>query len=79
MSEIAENVSLEMSNVISYRGKVTQLQLQEISRDMERIITSNNAKKNGSGERNCSSISDKLKWADIWLRECRQTVYLYKI
>ena len=55
MSEIAENVSLEMSNVISYRGKVTQLQLQEISRDMERISTSNNAKKNGSGER-CAQL-----------------------
>lgn len=55
MSEIAENVSLEMSNVIFYRGKVTQLQLQEISRDMERIITSNNAKKNGSGER-CAQL-----------------------
>lgn len=49
MNEIIENVSLEMENVLSYRGKVTQQQMMQITKEMQRIIDSNNAHKTLSG------------------------------
>lgn len=49
MNEIIENVSLEMENVLSYRGKVTQQQMVQITKEMQRIIDSNNAHKTLSG------------------------------
>ena len=47
MHEITENVVLEMTNVLSFRGKVTQQQLNEISKEIETLIKSNNAHKKG--------------------------------
>lgn len=44
MSEIKENVSLEMENVLSYRGKVTQQQMVQITKEMQGLIESNGAK-----------------------------------
>ncbi len=49
MSEIKENVSLEMENVLSYRGKVTQQQMVQITKEMKSIIDLNGAHKTLSG------------------------------
>lgn len=49
MNEIIENASLEMENVLSYRGKVTQQQMFQITKEMQYIIDSNNANKTLSG------------------------------
>lgn len=43
MNEIKENVSLEMENVLSYRGKVTQQQMMQITKEMQSLIKSNGA------------------------------------
>lgn len=43
MSEIVENVTLEMTNVLTYRGKVTQQQMMIIAKEMNDIIIENNA------------------------------------
>ena len=48
MHEITENVVLEMTNVLSFRGKVTQQQLNEISNEMETLIKLNNAQRDGA-------------------------------
>lgn len=45
--EITENNKLEMSNVISYRGKVTQQQMAQIMQELEQIIKENHASKSG--------------------------------
>lgn len=45
MNEITENVSLEMTNVLTYRGKITQQQMAVITKEMNDIITANGAKK----------------------------------
>ncbi len=45
MNEITENVSLEMTNVLTYRGKITQQQMAVIIKEMNDIITANGAKK----------------------------------
>lgn len=45
--EIINNVCLEMENVISFRGKVTQQQMQQVVKEMEQIISENSAEKNG--------------------------------
>lgn len=47
MSEIIENTTLEMTNVISYRGKVTQQQLAQIANKIDEMIRSNKAEKSG--------------------------------
>ncbi|MDE5583616.1 MAG: AraC family transcriptional regulator [Ruminococcus sp.] len=49
MNEITENVSLEMTNVLTYRGKVTQQQMTVIAKEMNDIITANKANKTISG------------------------------
>lgn len=49
MADIVENASLELKNVFSYRGKVTQQQLMIITKEMNDIITANNAKKTMPG------------------------------
>lgn len=49
MNEIIENASLEMENVLSFRGKVTQQQMIQITKEMQNIIDSNNAHKTLSG------------------------------
>lgn len=45
---ITENCKLEMENVISFRGKVTQQQMSQIVKEMEQIISENSAEKKGS-------------------------------
>lgn len=47
MDTISENSTLEMDNVISYRGKITQQQTAQIMDELGQIIKENNAKKNG--------------------------------
>lgn len=49
MNEIAENVTLEMTNVLTYRGKVTQQQMTVIAKEMNDIITANKAEKTMNG------------------------------
>lgn len=49
MNEIIENTSLEMENVLSFRGKVTQQQMVQITKEMQNLIESNNAHKTLSG------------------------------
>lgn len=49
MNEIIENASLEMENVLSFRGKVTQQQMVQITKEMQSLIESNNAHKTLSG------------------------------
>lgn len=44
---ITENCKLEMENVISFRGKVTQQQMPQIIKEMEQIIYENSAGKKG--------------------------------
>lgn len=48
MYDITENVTLEMENVLSFRGKVTQQQINEIAKEIERMIRENAAQKNGA-------------------------------
>lgn len=48
MREILENVTLEMENVFSFRGKVTQQQMAGISKEIEQLMQANGAQKNGS-------------------------------
>ncbi len=48
MSEITENAILEMTNVLSYRDKLTQNQLMRVSQDIEQLIKDNNASKTGA-------------------------------
>ena len=43
MYDITENVTLEMENVLSFRGKVTQQQINEIAKEIERMIRENAA------------------------------------
>lgn len=45
--EVLEHMTFEMHNVLSYRGKMTQQELVEKSRDMEEIIQKSGAEKNG--------------------------------
>lgn len=45
--QILEHRTLEMHNLLSYRGKMTQQELVEKSRDMEEIIQQSGAEKNG--------------------------------
>lgn len=45
MHDILENASLEMTNVLSYRGKLTQQQMIQITKEMTELIQSNNAQK----------------------------------
>lgn len=47
MYQIEENAKLEMKNVISYRGKVTQQQLAQIANKIDEMIRSNKAEKSG--------------------------------
>ncbi|MBE6852201.1 MAG: AraC family transcriptional regulator [Ruminococcus sp.] len=46
--EITENNKLEMYNVFSYRGTVTQQQLNNVSLEIEEILNSSGARKVGS-------------------------------
>lgn len=48
MHEITENTILEMTNVLSFRGKVTHQQLNEKAQEMDKLIQLNNAQKNGA-------------------------------
>lgn len=48
MNEITENVALEMTNVLSYRNKSTQKQLVMVSKEIEKLLKNNNAKKVGA-------------------------------
>jgi effector-binding domain-containing protein len=48
MYEIEENATLEMTNVLSYRGKATQNKLSQISKEIEEMLKDNNAHKNGA-------------------------------
>lgn len=45
--EVLEHMTFEMHNVLSYRGKMTQQELAEKSREMEEIIQKSGAEKNG--------------------------------
>ncbi|MCQ2469136.1 MAG: AraC family transcriptional regulator [Ruminococcus sp.] len=49
MHEITENASLEMTNVLSFRGKVTQQRMGDIAKEMADIIKINGAQKTMSG------------------------------
>lgn len=48
MHEIIENAKLEMKNVLSYRTKATQQQLAQSSKEIEKFLQKNGAKRNGS-------------------------------
>lgn len=45
MNEIEEHASLEMKNVLTYRGKINQRQMVDIVKEMNDIIATNNAGK----------------------------------
>lgn len=45
--EVLEHMTFEMHNVLSYRGKMTQQELAEKSREMEEIIQKSGAEKMG--------------------------------
>lgn len=45
--EILEHRTLEMHNLLSFRGKMTQQELAEKSREMEEVIQKSEAEKNG--------------------------------
>lgn len=47
MSEILENQKLEMEHLLSFRGKVTNSELESIGRDMESAIKEAGAQKTG--------------------------------
>ncbi len=49
MHEITENTSLEMTDVLTFRGKVTQQRLNDVAKEMADIIRINGAKKTMSG------------------------------
>ena len=49
MSEITENESLELNNLLSFRGKVTQREMMEVSKQVEALLQRTGAKKNGCG------------------------------
>lgn len=40
---ITENNTLEMKNVVSFRGKVTQQKMEEVMRNFENLIQENKA------------------------------------
>ncbi|WP_124098844.1 DUF5085 family protein [Ruminococcus sp. Marseille-P6503] len=44
---ITENNTLEMKNVVSFRGKVTQQKMEEVMRSFENLIQENNACRTG--------------------------------
>ena len=44
---ITENNTLEMNNVVSFRGKVTQQKMEEVMRNFENLIQENKACKTG--------------------------------
>lgn len=44
---ITENNTLEMKNVVSFRGKVTQQKMEEVMRNFENLIQENKACKTG--------------------------------
>lgn len=48
MFEIIENVKLEMDNVLSFRGKITQQEMVYIMEEIEQIISESGASKNGN-------------------------------
>lgn len=48
MFEIIENVKLEMENVLSFKGEITQQEMVYVMKEIEQIITENSALKNGS-------------------------------
>ncbi len=45
---IQNNQTLEMRNVISYRAKMTQVEMSDIMNDIGKILKNNNAIKNGA-------------------------------
>lgn len=47
MMAVLEHMTFEMHNVLSYRGKMTQQELMEKSREMEEIIHKSGAEKDG--------------------------------
>lgn len=47
-NSILENQTLYMKNVLSYRGKVTQMESMQISKQIDDIIRANNATKDGA-------------------------------
>lgn len=49
MHEITENATLEMTNVLSFRGKMTQQQIRERGLEIDRLILANHAEKVGTG------------------------------
>lgn len=48
MFEIIENVKLEMNNVLSFKGEITQQEMVYVMKEIEQIIAENTAQKNGS-------------------------------
>ena len=48
MIEIKEKQELNVKNLLSFRGKVSQAELEAISRDMQNVITTQGAKAVGS-------------------------------
>ena len=48
MFEIIENVKLEMDNVLSFKGEITQQEMVQIIKEMEQIVSNNGAEKKGN-------------------------------
>jgi hypothetical protein len=46
--EITENCTLEMENVLSFRGKMTQVQIPDRMKAIEELLNSTGAKRNGA-------------------------------
>ena len=61
MHEIIENASLEMTNVLTFRGKVTQQQFIQINKEMNELIHSNNAQKVMKGVSATFSIDSSVE------------------
>ncbi len=48
MFEIIENVKLEMDNVLSFKGEITQQEMVYVMKEIEQVIAESTAQKNGS-------------------------------
>lgn len=48
MFKIIENVKLEMNNILSFKGKITQQEMVYVMKEIEQIVSENAAQRNGS-------------------------------
>lgn len=83
MAEILNNQELELDNLLSFRGKVSNEQLQQVNQEMEQLIKSVEAKKNGYPITATYGVEETILDIEILIPvnkriECNNTQFVFK-